>query len=130
MGRAAHTGLPRNFAVLVVEDEPLLLEDAVDFLEDAGFTVYRARSAAQAVEQLEKHADIRVLFTDVDMPGSMDGLALAKAVRDRWPPVHILITSGHIELRKEDMPDRGIFFSKPYTSAAVIHEIDRFTGAR
>jgi CheY-like chemotaxis protein len=116
-----------SIAVLVVEDEPLLLFDAVDFLEEAGFAVYGARNADEAIRMLETYDDIRVLFTDVDMPGSMDGLRLAQAVRDRWPPVHILVTSGHIELHKDDLPEHGIFFSKPYTQASVIREIERFT---
>lgn len=109
----------RRFAVLVVEDDPLLLMDAVDLVEDAGFTAYIARTADEAIGQMEDHDDIRVLFTDVDMPGTMDGLKLARAVRDRWPPVTIIVTSGLCDLDLSALPDRGQFFSKPYPPKSV-----------
>jgi CheY-like chemotaxis protein len=110
----------RRFAILVVEDEPLLLMDAMDMIESAGFTVYGAENADEAILLLEEHDDIRVLFTDVDMPGTMDGLKLAHAVRERWPPVSIMISSGHAHITKESMPENGLFFAKPYPPASVI----------
>ncbi|KQS67610.1 hypothetical protein ASG39_22725 [Rhizobium sp. Leaf371] len=114
----------RRIAVLVVEDEPLLLMDAMDMIEDAGFTVYGAANAAEAISLMEKHDAIRVLFTDVDMPGSMDGLKLAHAVRDRWPPVSIIIASGHVNVAHERLPENGIFFSKPYPPASIVTALD------
>ncbi|ALN74015.1 MULTISPECIES: response regulator [unclassified Aureimonas] len=114
---------PSQFAVLVVEDEPLLLWDAVDLIEDAGFKAYAASNADEAIRLLENHPDIRVLFTDVDMPGSMDGLKLARAVRDRWPPVSIFVASGHIKVTKEDLPEHGLFFSKPYPPASIVRAL-------
>lgn len=118
---AVGQGFDRSrFAILVVEDEPLLLMDAMDMIEDAGFAVYGAGNADEAIALLERHADIRVLFTDVDMPGSMDGLKLAHAVRSRWPPVTIIIASGHAHVTKENMPENGLFFVKPYPPASVI----------
>lgn len=105
---------PSRFAVLVVEDEPLLLLDAMDMVEDAGFIAYGAADAEEAIRMLETHPDIQVLFTDVDMAGSMDGLKLAHAVRDRWPPVSIIVASGHVRVTKEDLPANGLFFAKPY----------------
>lgn len=111
--------------VLVVEDEPLILMSIVDELEDAGFVVYQARHARDAIGLLEMHADIRVLFTDVDMPGTMDGLTLAHAVRDRWPPFHVIVTSGYRNVRQSDLPVRGVFLPKPYDHATVIEQIRR-----
>ncbi len=114
----------RRIAVLVVEDEPLLLMDAFDMIEDAGFTVYGAANAAEAISLMEKHDEIRILFTDVDMPGSMDGLKLAYAVRDRWPRVSVIIASGHVNVTHETVPENGIFFSKPYPPASVVQALD------
>lgn len=107
-------------AVLVVEDEVLIRMSIADSIAEAGFTVYEAANADQAIRLMEAHSDIRLLFTDVDMPGSMDGLRLAAAVRDRWPPVKILITSGHIRIRAEELPVEGRFFAKPYDPAQVV----------
>ncbi|MBP2448650.1 response regulator [Rhizobium leguminosarum] len=100
--------------VLVVEDEPLVRMFAVDFVEDAGFDVLEAADANQAVAILEARTDIRIVFTDVDMPGSMDGMKLARAVRDRWPPIEIIIVSGHKRPVDDDLPARAVFFPKPY----------------
>lgn len=114
-----------DHAILVVEDEPLILMAISDELRDAGFVVYEARHAAEGLALLETHADIRVLFTDVDMPGSMDGLALAHAARDRWPPVHVIVTSGHRAMRNADLPARGVFVPKPYDHRTVVQQINR-----
>lgn len=116
---------PTRCAVLVVEDEPLLRFDAVDLIEEAGFTVYSAANADQAILLLERHPDIRVVFTDIDMPGSMDGLRLAHAVRKRWPPVTIIVTSGHMKVTTEQMPENGQFFSKPYMPTQIISALNR-----
>ena len=105
--------------VLVVEDEPLVQLDITDFLENDGFKVFTARNADEAVALLEIHLEIQILFTDIDMPGSMDGLKLAAAVRNRWPPVHIVVTSGHHVMDVTDLPDGGMFYSKPYLSADI-----------
>ena len=80
--------------IVVVEDEALLLFSIADDLRDAGFSVLEASNADEAIALLESHPEIRLLFTDIDMPGSMDGLKLSAAVRDRWPPVKIIVTSG------------------------------------
>ena len=95
---------PFRYAVLVVEDDALVRAEAVDLCIEAGFTTYEARNAEQALRQLERHSEIRVLATDVEMPGTMDGLKLARAVRDRWPPVTIMVTSGRMKVTKEDRP--------------------------
>jgi two-component system, response regulator PdtaR len=99
---------------LIVEDEFLLRTDAVAFLEDAGFDVYEASNADDTIALLELHDNIRAVFTDIQMPGSMDGLKLARYVRGRWPPVKLILTSGHARPRPEDMPAGCWFFGKPY----------------
>ncbi len=78
----------------MVEDEDLLRQTAVALVEDAGFTAVAAASADEALAILEARADVRLVFTDIQLPGSMDGLKLAHAVRDRWPPVELILTSG------------------------------------
>lgn len=110
-------------SILVIEDEPLIRMDIVDQLGDEGFVVYEAADADQALDVLDAHGDISLVFTDVDMPGSMDGLKLAAAVRDRWPPVRIIITSGHRLVEITDLPDGSVFFSKPYHHAQIVASI-------
>ena len=100
--------------VLVVEDEPILRMMAVDLVEDAGFEAVAACNADEAIEILERRADIRIMFTDIDMPGGMDGMRLAAAVRDRWPPIEIIVTSGNMAAGDVRLPERGVFFRKPY----------------
>src|ERR1700727_1312662 len=95
--------------VLVVEDEPLLRMLAVDVVEEAGFIAIEARDADEAVILLESRTDITLLFTDINMPGSMDGLKLAHAVRDRWPPIKILVVSGQQRLQFSDLPSNRFF---------------------
>ncbi|WP_113126697.1 response regulator [Neorhizobium sp. 2083] len=114
-----------NRAVLVVEDEPLLRMMAIDLVEDAGFDAVEAADADEAVRILETRKDIRIVFTDIDMPGSMDGMKLAAAVRDRWPPIDIIIVSGHVSLSEADLPDRSVFFSKPYDWQKVVATLHR-----
>jgi CheY-like chemotaxis protein len=100
--------------VLIVEDEPLVRVGACNMIEDAGFEVIEAASADEAIRILESPSDIRVVFTDVHMPGTMDGLRLAHAVRGRWPPIKIIVTSGREVLTQHDLPEGGRFFAKPY----------------
>ena len=100
--------------VLVVEDEFLLRMDAVDMIAAAGFEVVEAGNADEAIEILESRRDITVVFTDIQMPGSMDGLKLALAVRGRWPPIKIVATSGRDNLGETDLPEGGRFLPKPY----------------
>ena len=118
--------MSNKIAVLIVEDEPLVRMDVFDQLEDEGYRVFEAATADQAIAILEAEPSIRLLFTDIDMPGSMDGLKLAAAVHDRWPPVKIVVTSGHRRVDVADLPDGSVFFSKPYRHKAVVasfHEL-------
>ena len=105
---------PASLVVLVVEDEPLQRMMAVDLVEDAGFEALHVASAADAVLILESRLDIRVVFTDIDMPGGLNGMQFAAAVRDRWPPIELIIVSGKRRPLPEELPKRGVFFQKPY----------------
>jgi CheY-like chemotaxis protein len=106
-------------AVLIVEDEPLVRLCAVETVEAAGFTVIEAANADEAIRILENRRDIHVVFTDIHMPGSMDGLKLAHAVRDRWPPIKIIVTSGRESVAERELPAGGRFFAKPYDPAQI-----------
>jgi CheY-like chemotaxis protein len=111
---------PRGYAVLIVEDEPLLRMDAMDLAEEAGLQAYGAANAREAIALLEQHDNIRILFTDIQMKGSMDGLKLAHAVRKRWPPIQIMVTSGAVKVGADQMPENGLFFTKPYAPRFLI----------
>ena len=112
---------------LIVEDEPFLMMHAVDVVEDAGFDTLEAANADRAVEILESRDDIRVIVTDVQMPGSMDGLKLARAVRDRWPPILIIVVSGHHRLQPGDLPDNVTFLTKPYSERQMHDALAQMT---
>lgn len=90
---------------------------AVGVVEDAGFEAIEAGNADEAIRILESRSDIRIVFTDIDLPGTMDGITLAVCVRDRWPPVEIILTSGHFA--DVTLPARSMFFPKPYNSREV-----------
>lgn len=105
--------------VLVVEDEPLLLIAAVMLVENAGYVAIEASNAEEAIAALEKYPDISMVFTDVQMAGSIDGKALAHAVSVRWPPVRLIVVSGQVNLTSDDLPEGARFFSKPYDYGAV-----------
>lgn len=116
--------------VLVVEDDPLLRMNAVDMIEEAGFQAIEAPDADAAILLLEQRSDIRLIFTDIDMPGSMDGLALAHAVADRWPPVRIVATSGHYKVAETDLPQGGRFIQKPYRQHQVVGMLSELAALR
>jgi CheY-like chemotaxis protein len=100
--------------ILVVEDEALIRMVAVEIAKDAGFDVVSAATADEAIAILEERPEVRLVFTDVTMPGSMDGMKLARAIRDRWPPVELVVTSARGSIQIEDLPERGRFVAKPY----------------
>lgn len=104
----------RKTVVLIVEDEPIVRMFAMEGLEAEGFEVETAGNAAQAIKCLEGRSDIDVMFTDVTMPGVMDGLALAKSVHQRWPLIDIIVTSGKQRPANGEMPDGAWFVPKPY----------------
>src|SRR5277367_6357419 len=114
--------------VLVVEDEMVLRMRAVDIVEDAGFTAVEAVNADEALSILESRWDISLLFSDIQMPGSMDGLKLAHAVHDRWPSIKIILVSGQIELADIDKPAESRFFGKPLEVKRMIAELQEMIG--
>jgi CheY-like chemotaxis protein len=118
----------RRPVVLIVEDEFLLRMDAVDMIAGAGFEVLEAGNADQAIEILEARPDISVVFTDIQIPGSMDGLKLARAVRGRWPPIKIVATSGRLNIEERDLPEGGRFLPKPYSPSQVMGVLRELTG--
>jgi CheY-like chemotaxis protein len=105
--------------ILVVEDETLVRMSAVSVAEDSGFEALSAASADEAIGILESRSDVLLVFTDVNMPGSMNGLRLAHAVRGRWPPVELLVTSALGNITATDLPERGRFLPKPYDVATL-----------
>jgi two-component sensor histidine kinase/CheY-like chemotaxis protein len=114
--------------VLVVEDEMVLRMRAVDLVEDAGFTAVEAVNADEALSILESRSDISLLFSDIQMPGSMDGLKLAHAVHDRWPSIKIILVSGHVKLSDADAPADSRFFGKPLEVKKMIAELQEMVG--
>lgn len=119
--------MAETISVLVVDDEPLVRMDIVDFLLEQGFEVLEAGNADEAIQLLAGRPDIQILFTDIDMPGSMDGLKLSAAVRDRWPPVRIVVTSGHHIIDAKDLPEGGMFFPKPYRRKVLAESFRELT---
>lgn len=105
--------------VLVVEDEALIRLNAVAMIENAGYEAVEAADADEAIVILERRSDIRIVFTDVHMPGSMDGLRLAHAIQDRWSPIKLIVTSGQMMVSDRGLPSGGRFFSKPYQLSEI-----------
>jgi CheY-like chemotaxis protein len=106
--------------VLVVEDEAIIRMDVVGLLVGAGFEVLDAKSADHAIAILETRPDIRLVFTDVDMPGTMDGIRLAHHVRDRWPAVLLIVASGKMVVELALLPGGTRFFRKPYSDDVLV----------
>lgn len=106
--------------VLVVEDEPLIRLNAIQIIEHIGHEAVEAANADEAILVLERRADVRIVFTDINMPGSMDGLKLAQAVRNRWPPIRLIVTSGKVMLNPGDLPLDGRFLAKPYSADQIV----------
>ena len=115
--------------VLVVEDEMILRMRAVDIVEDAGFNPVEAVNADQAISILESRSDISLLFTDIQMPGSIDGLKLAHAVHDRWPSIKIILVSGQVKPSDAERPANSRFFGKPLGVDQMIAELQAMVGA-
>jgi CheY-like chemotaxis protein len=115
---------PANRFVLVVDDEPILRMNALEMIEDAGFEVLEADNADAALRLLEDHgSQVVALFTDIHMPGTMDGLQLTKIVHERWPHIMLVVTSGRDYLRDRDIPDSGRFLRKPYRQSDLLGAI-------
>jgi CheY-like chemotaxis protein len=121
-----HSRFPH--VVLVVEDEMMLRMRAVDMVQDAGYISVEAVDADEALAILQSRSDIALLFTDVQMPGSMNGLQLAHAVHERWPPIKIILASGQLKLSGSDIPQDSRFFGKPLRSDEIIAQMREMLG--
>jgi CheY-like chemotaxis protein len=120
------SGIPA--VVLIVDDEMMLRMLAVDMVEDAGYTPVEAVDADEAVAILESRSDIALMCTDIQMPGSMDGLGLARIVHERWPLIKIIVVSGQLTLSRVDLPPGSRFFGKPLQAGQMIAEIHSMIG--
>ncbi len=104
----------RKPIVLIADDEPMVLQNAFDIIEDAGFTALGAPNGDHALRILESRDDVCILFTDVNMPGRLDGPRLAEVVRDRWPKIQLIITSGRVDVTELKVPAGTRLVQKPY----------------
>jgi CheY-like chemotaxis protein len=116
--------------VLVAEDEALVRELSVCELEDAGCTVIEAANAGQALAILETGVPVDVLFTDVNMPGEIDGMGLARLVHRRWPDIRLIVTSGRADISETELPDDGRFIRKPYCLSEMSQMVERMASWR
>ena len=112
-----------KIVILIVEDEPIIRLDAALMIEDAGYEVIEASNADEAIRFLETRSDIRVVFSDIEMPGSMDGLKLVHAVRLRWPPTVLVLASGRVSPTLEELPSNTVFLRKPYSPVELLQAI-------
>ena len=115
--------------VLVVEDQMIIRLNAVDIVSCAGFEALGAKSADEAIQILESRPDVRLVFTDIEMPGIMDGVKLAHFIRSRWPKVHLIVTSGTRFINEDHLPSGSKFFPKPYTDGSIVAEMRRMLGS-
>jgi CheY-like chemotaxis protein len=109
--------------VLIVEDEPIVRFYASELAEGAGFVTVTAGNADEALRELEGSDQIKILLTDVAMPGSMDGIDLANTVRERWPDVRIVIASGHVDSAKGDGREEIVYVQKPFTPSQLLEAL-------
>jgi CheY-like chemotaxis protein len=110
--------------ILIVEDEALVRFDLVDLFEAAGWRVFEAANADEAIALLDKHKEVRVVLTDVQMPGSIDGIRLAHYVRERFPPTVLFVVSGHVAVPAEELPERTTFLTKPFDPHRLLRQIE------
>ncbi len=111
--------------VLVVDDSALIRMAAVDLVQSAGYEVLEAQDADAAILILESRDDIDLVFTDVQMPGTMDGIKLSHYIRNRWPPVKLIVTSGMAFVEESSLPTGSQYFAKPYTDTAITNAMAR-----
>jgi CheY-like chemotaxis protein len=133
-GRADRKGVPVTEAlshidrsILIVEDEPMIRIDLVDFFTEEGFAVWEAGDADEASAILAEHPLVQVVLTDIQMPGSMDGLKLAHYIRGRYPPTLLVVASGAVRPTAAELPAHTMFLPKPFDPRFVLGEIRRLT---
>jgi len=115
--------------VLVVEDNNLILMSALDLVATAGYEGLAAANADEAIAILEKRPDVKLVFTDIEMPGTIDGVKLAHYIRERWPPIHLIVASGKEIKEESQLPSGSKFFSKPYDNTSIVEEMARMLAA-
>ncbi len=116
-------GCSEFMKILVVEDEPLIRLGLATVIEEAGYEVLEAANAGDAIKSLEADRNIRLVLTDVDMPGGMDGIRLAHYVRDRWPPIQLIVISGKVGVQAGQLPTGAKFVGKPYHEPALLNMV-------
>lgn len=118
-----------KITILVVDDEPLIRINAVDLIISAGFLAVEAKNADGAIQILEKRSDVLLVFTDVNMPGTMDGIKLCHYIRDRWPLVELIAVSGNADVAENQFPVGAMFFSKPYQDSTIVGAVTQLLAA-
>ena len=118
-----HNATDGHPTILVAEDSALLRFFAAELLEEHGYTVVQADNAEEALKVMEKRKDVRLLFTDIQMPPGCDGLELARQVHERWPSVLLVITSGQVQPTRGEIADDGRFIRKPYRAKDLLGQI-------
>jgi CheY-like chemotaxis protein len=126
----AWTSARKQQVVLVVEDDVLTRMSAVEMVSDAGFDALEAENADEAVAILEARPDVCVVFADIRMPESMDGLKFVRHVKRKWPPLKIIATSAHFNIHQSELPEGGVFLPKPYTVDSVSTALRVMMGGR
>jgi len=114
--------------ILVVEDEPLIRLGIASLVEEAGYEPREAKNADEAIRAIEREPDIRVVITDVEMPGTMDGIKLAHFVRDRWPPIQFIVISGKVGADRATLPPGARFFAKPCRDDTLMSAVRELGG--
>jgi CheY-like chemotaxis protein len=111
--------------VLVVDDEALVRFELADLLKEHGFAVIEAQDADEAIAVMEADARVRLVITDIDMPGAMDGFRLLRFIRERWPPTALFVLSGRSHVSQEALPAETIVFSKPADTRRLLSALDQ-----
>ena len=130
MNQSSDGGIAAKPVILVVENEPILRMDTADVVEDLGYKALEAIHADEALRVLERRTDVGVVVTDIDMPGTWNGLQFARRVRERWPRMGIVLVSGRYSVRREEMPERSVFFHKPINHELFAATLQRMVEAQ
>ena len=117
------TSSPSPAVVLIVEDEPLVRMMVIELFEDEGFEVLEAADADEALTIFGRRSDVALLFTDVEMPGSIDGYGLARWAHHHRPDVKTIVVSGRAMPRAGDIPEGAAFVGKPYDHGDVMRRV-------
>lgn len=117
--------MPKPPGVLIVEDEPITRMVAADVITDMGLPALEAGDADEAIQVLNAYPDVAVLFTDIDMPGTMNGMHLARKVHEQWPDIELIVTSGASNVTDADLPDSGTFIRKPYRTQQLAEVVEQ-----